>query len=252
MQVLIVGTGAEGAWIGSRLIQSGVGTTFLVGTKERAAELDRHGMVVRSSGDFFQSRVHAITYPEISQAFDAVIIASRAHKSSFALASARQAIGPSTVVLPLRFDPIQLSILSEEQIGITVCGVPTMTVKQLRDGSVSHGGNRTSLSIGMVFCHYWTCLPFDRCCLRISKKSSKAFANVTPFDFAIRRCSLRMSTPSRAACRIGMAFVRASSKLTLGQTPRPRSTRRPLIVSRRTHRLVLEGVMTSLRPAPSS
>lgn len=150
MNVLVVGSGAQGCWLGSRLLQAGIGVSFLVGSRQRADELDRHGMVVRSPGGFFQCRVRAITHGEISQHFDVVILATRANKGSIALSAAREAIRSSTVVLPLHFDPIQMSLLVESDLGIPVACAPTLDVSQFRDGSVNHAGARTSLSIGSL------------------------------------------------------------------------------------------------------
>lgn len=101
MRILVVGAGAIGGYFGGRLLEAGQGVTFLVRPR-RAAELRKDGLTVRSiAGDIFVPKPPAILAPEISEAFDLVLLSCKAYDLEGAMASFAPAIGQHTLILPL-------------------------------------------------------------------------------------------------------------------------------------------------------
>jgi 2-dehydropantoate 2-reductase len=101
MRILIVGAGATGGYFGGRLAQAGRDVTFLV-RPGRAAQIRENGLVLISPhhGD---ATLHPtlILANEITQPFDAVILAVKAYALENTLADMRPAIGPNTMIVPL-------------------------------------------------------------------------------------------------------------------------------------------------------
>lgn len=100
MKIAIIGSGAIGGFIGSRLIERGHDITFVVGPSRRE-NLHRYGLVVTSAFGRFRQRVKAIEPDHIGHPFELVLLCPRAHALASALAASRSAINPGTVVLPL-------------------------------------------------------------------------------------------------------------------------------------------------------
>ena len=138
MDISIVGTGATGSFIGSKLIQAGFGVSFVT-SEQRRQEIVRHGLLVCTNDGVFQSRVRCRGQDETDQS-DIVILTSRSHHSSIALAAAHTAIGPLTIVLPCFFDLISIQSLLEYGTGTSVGVVPECGVMQRHDGSIKQVG----------------------------------------------------------------------------------------------------------------
>jgi 2-dehydropantoate 2-reductase len=101
MRILIVGAGATGGYFGGRLAQANRDVTFLV-RPGRAAQIRQDGLVIVSPhhGDATLHPKLTLTN-EITQPFDAVILAVKAYALENALTDIRPAIGPNTVIVPL-------------------------------------------------------------------------------------------------------------------------------------------------------
>ncbi|MCD9085414.1 2-dehydropantoate 2-reductase [Stenotrophomonas sp. SY1] len=105
MRILILGAGGTGGYFGGRLAQAGVDVTFLV-RPNRAAQLDRDGLVIRSPlGDaaFPVAHVTADALPQLAQArpFDLVILSCKAYDLDSSIEAIAPAVGANTTVLPI-------------------------------------------------------------------------------------------------------------------------------------------------------
>src|SRR4051812_45010592 len=102
MRTLIAGLGANDCFVCSRFIRAGAGVSFF-GRLQRSSEIERHGLLVDSSDGNFRAAVHTLRYEQLAPV-DLIVLSTRSHMSSLALAGVRPAIGPSTVLLPLCFN----------------------------------------------------------------------------------------------------------------------------------------------------
>lgn len=103
MRFLIVGAGAVGGYFGGRLIEAGQDVTFLVRPR-RAAELAGSGLIIRSHyGDIDISKPKTILAEKLSsdQAYDVVLLSTKAYDLENAMTSFSAAVGPGTAILPL-------------------------------------------------------------------------------------------------------------------------------------------------------
>src|SRR5215468_1813667 len=103
MRFLVVGAGAVGGYFGGRLIEAGQVVTFLVRPR-RAAELAASGLVIRSRyGDINISKPKTILAENLSpdQAYDVVLLSTKAYDLENAIASFSAGVGPETAILPL-------------------------------------------------------------------------------------------------------------------------------------------------------
>ncbi|WP_313253550.1 2-dehydropantoate 2-reductase [Stenotrophomonas sp.] len=105
MRILILGAGGTGGYFGGRLAQADVDVTFLV-RANRAAQLDRDGLVIRSPlGDaaFPVAHVTAEALPELARQrpFDLVILSCKAYDLDSSIDAIAPAVGPATTVLPI-------------------------------------------------------------------------------------------------------------------------------------------------------
>ena len=113
MRILTVGAGAVGGYFGGRLLQAGRDVTFLV-RPGRAAELARDGLVIKSPyGDVTLPNPATVRADALSEAFDVVILSSKAYDLEGAIDSFAPAVGPDTMILPLLNGMKHLDALSE-------------------------------------------------------------------------------------------------------------------------------------------
>ena len=101
MRILVVGAGAVGGYFGGRLLEAGRDVTFLVRAR-RAAELLKHGLVIRSPlGDFHRPSPPIVSAEDLSGPFDLVLLSCKAFDLEGAMASFGKAVAPKTAILPL-------------------------------------------------------------------------------------------------------------------------------------------------------
>jgi 2-dehydropantoate 2-reductase len=114
MRILIVGAGATGGYFGGRLVQANRDVTFLV-RPGRAEQIREDGLVIVSShhGDA-TLRPKLTLANEITQPFDAVVLAVKAYAMENALVDMRPAIGPKTMIIPLLNGMRHIDLLVEE------------------------------------------------------------------------------------------------------------------------------------------
>jgi 2-dehydropantoate 2-reductase len=149
MRILVVGAGAVGGYFGGRLLQAGRDVTFLVRPR-RAAELAKHGLIIRSPvGDFHLPSPPTVLQEDLAQPFDLVVLSCKAFDLEGAIASFAKAVGPATAILPLLNGMRHIDRLVERFGAERVLGGQCAISATLGDdGAVVHLNDWHALSFG--------------------------------------------------------------------------------------------------------
>jgi len=148
MRILVLGAGAVGGYFGGRLAEAGADVTFLV-RPGRAAQLARHGLVVRSKSGDIERSVPAIGPGDVTAPFDLVILTCKAYDLEDAMGAVAPALGPGTAVLPLlnglaHMDALDARFGADRILG-GVCHIgATLTA----DGEIRHLNPLQVLTLG--------------------------------------------------------------------------------------------------------
>lgn len=101
MKILIVGAGAIGGYFGGRLLEKGEDVTFLVREK-RKQELEKYGLLAESvHGKMEFSSAKIIQAGESADAFDVILLSTKAYHLEGAIRDIRPYTGSKTLILPL-------------------------------------------------------------------------------------------------------------------------------------------------------
>jgi 2-dehydropantoate 2-reductase len=149
MKILVVGAGAVGGYFGGRLLQAGRDVTFLVRPR-RAAELAKHGLIIRSPvGGFHRASPPTVLQESLTELFDLVVLSCKAFDLEGAITSFAKAVGPDTMILPLLNGILHIERLVErfgaERVLGGQCAIST-TLSE--DGAVVHLNDWHDLSFG--------------------------------------------------------------------------------------------------------
>jgi 2-dehydropantoate 2-reductase len=149
MRILVVGAGAVGGYFGGRLLQAGRDVTFLVRPR-RAAELGKHGLILRSRlGDFHRPSPPAVLQEDLAEPFDLVLLSCKAYDLEGAITSFAEAVGPATAILPLLNGMRHIDRLTERFGPERVLGGQCAISATLGpDGDIVHFNDWHALSFG--------------------------------------------------------------------------------------------------------
>jgi len=149
MRILVVGAGAVGGYFGGRLLQAGRDVTFLVRAR-RAAELAKHGLIIRSPvGDFHLPSPPTVLQEDLAQPFDLVVLSCKAFDLEGAITSFAKAVGPETAILPLLNGMRHIDRLAERFGAERVLGGQcAISVTLGADGAVVHLNDWHAMSFG--------------------------------------------------------------------------------------------------------
>lgn len=101
MRILVVGAGAIGGYFGGRLLEKGEDVTFLVREK-RKQQLEKYGLLAQSvHGDMTFPEPKTIKAGEKADAFDVILLSTKAYHLEGAIEDIRPFTGDSTLILPL-------------------------------------------------------------------------------------------------------------------------------------------------------
>ncbi|MFD5851501.1 ketopantoate reductase family protein [Cytobacillus pseudoceanisediminis] len=101
MRILVVGAGAIGGYFGGRLLEKGEDVTFLVREK-RKQQLEKYGLLAESvHGDMTFPEPKTIQAGEKADAFDVILLSTKAYHLDGAIEDIRPFTGDSTLILPL-------------------------------------------------------------------------------------------------------------------------------------------------------
>lgn len=116
MQILIMGAGALGGYLGGLLVRAGEDVTF-VARGEHLRALQSLGLQVNSVDGDFALRVRAIARPDDMGSVDLIVMAVKSYDVESAGEAIRPAVGPATAVLCL-----QNGVETEDRVGTMLGG----------------------------------------------------------------------------------------------------------------------------------
>lgn len=150
MRILVLGAGGTGGYFGGRLAQSGADVTFLV-RPERAAVLERQGLVIRSPLGDATLQVNHVTAEGVAAAgpFDLVLLSSKAYDLHSAVEAIDPAVGEHTAVLPILNGLAHFPLL-DNRFGPdrVIGGLCVISAAKGPNGEVIHFGNGASITFG--------------------------------------------------------------------------------------------------------
>ncbi|MDF0726356.1 ketopantoate reductase family protein [Cytobacillus sp. S13-E01] len=100
MRILIVGAGAVGGYFGGRLLEKGEDVTFLVREKRKGL-LQANGLKLNSVHGNVDLKPKVLTVKDTSEAFDVVIVSTKAYHLSDVVDSIEPFVAKNTMILPL-------------------------------------------------------------------------------------------------------------------------------------------------------
>ena len=115
MRVLVVGAGATGGYYGGRLAAAGRDVTFLVRGK-RAEQLKADGLRIHTPSGDVTTRPKVVSADELKgdgQAFDLVLVSTKAYSLPEAMEDFAPAVGSQTAILPMLNGMRHLDVLSD-------------------------------------------------------------------------------------------------------------------------------------------
>ena len=149
MRIIVVGAGAVGGYFGGRLLQAGRDVTFLVRPR-RAAELARHGLMIKSpAGGFHRPSPPIALQEDLAEPFDLVILSCKAYDLDGAMTSVAGAVGPATAILPLLNGMRHLERLAERCVTeLVLGGLCAISTTLGSYGAIVHLNDWHALSFG--------------------------------------------------------------------------------------------------------
>jgi 2-dehydropantoate 2-reductase len=150
MKTLIVGAGATGGYIGTRLVQAGRDVTFLA----RARTLDRlmsDGVRIRGADGESTTRVKAIGVADIDASYDVVLLTVRSDAVGSAIEDFRAAVGAGTKIVPVLNGMDHLSTLITAFGEAAVLGATAkLATSLLPDGTIIEVAPGVQMEIGSL------------------------------------------------------------------------------------------------------
>ena len=136
MKTLIIGAGAVGGYFGARLTAAGRDVTFLV-RERRKAQLEQTGLNITSPHGNFSVTPKLLLASEITEAFDLILLSTKAYQLTTVMDDFAAAVGPQTAILPLLNGMAHLDILIARFGEQAVLGGSTRIVADVdADGTV--------------------------------------------------------------------------------------------------------------------
>jgi 2-dehydropantoate 2-reductase len=148
MRILVLGAGAIGGYFGGRLAESGADVTFMVRAR-RKAELDAHGLVVKSTIGDIALPVKTCAAGEGGAAYDLVLLSCKAYDLDDAIAAFAPALAAAGAVLPVLNGLRHLDVLAERLGRARVLGGAAYIGAALEPGgAIRHIGDAQTLVFG--------------------------------------------------------------------------------------------------------
>jgi 2-dehydropantoate 2-reductase len=148
MRILVAGAGATGGFFGARLAQAGRDVTFLV-RPHRAEILRRRGLRIIAPDAEETIAPQLITAPQITDAYDLVLLSVKATALGQALDDLAPAVGPGTAILPFLNGIAHLDTLNERFGEKPVLGGVVRVATEVNDdGDIVQLAPIASLALG--------------------------------------------------------------------------------------------------------
>jgi 2-dehydropantoate 2-reductase len=150
MKIVIVGPGAMGCLFAAHLSKTKQEVWILDKSKERAALINEHGIIVEGQGGSWQAKVPATTQAKEISSADLLLIGVKSYHTKEAISSARGLVTDNTQVLTLQNGIGNIEILSEIAGSDKVIGGVTNHGATLLDtGHIRHAGRGETI-IGRI------------------------------------------------------------------------------------------------------
>lgn len=150
MNVLVLGAGAIGGYVGAKLIDAGVNVRFLV-REHRAADLEKHGLRVISPLGRFSAPVTAVTSATDGPPPDLIVLACKAFSLDGAVDAVAAGMTETTRLLPVLNGVRHLDFLQERFGQDRVLGGIAHGAVTLRgDGVIEHLNPFFVLTLGAL------------------------------------------------------------------------------------------------------
>jgi 2-dehydropantoate 2-reductase len=151
MRILIIGAGAVGGYFGARLASHGRDVTFLV-RPNRAEQLRKSGLDLTSPHGNVQLTPKLLLASELAaapQAFDLIVVSTKAYSLEAAINDFAPAVGPASMVMPLLNGYRHLDILIDRFGKEFVVGGSTRIVTDLdAEGHIHQFGPLHDMTYG--------------------------------------------------------------------------------------------------------
>jgi 2-dehydropantoate 2-reductase len=151
MEAVILGAGGVGGYLGARLIEGGAEVSFLV-RGERAGQLARDGLIVKSPAGDFTGPGRLLTEEELATAYpDVVVLACKEPALAGALEAVTPLLRPGTRLLPLLNGVRHLETIAARFPQTPVLGGLVHGAADLRsDGTIEHLTEFMTVIVGAV------------------------------------------------------------------------------------------------------
>jgi 2-dehydropantoate 2-reductase len=148
MRLLVVGAGSTGGYIGARLSQAGRDVTFLV-RPARAAQLRARGLEIVSPHGALTLAPRLLTAAQLTQPFDAILLAVKSFQLEATLDDMAPAVGPDTMILPVLNGMRHMEVLAQRFGPHHLLGATLKVSTMLDDtGRIVHLSGVQDLSYG--------------------------------------------------------------------------------------------------------
>lgn len=138
MNILILGAGAIGGYLGGRLTEAGLDVTLLV-RPARKAQLDRDGLRMTSVFGDLETPVRSITADTLTGTCDVVIVSAKAYDLDSAITAITPAVGPETMILPVLNGIGHIETLNAAfGAGRVLAGTIQISAQRRADGVIEH------------------------------------------------------------------------------------------------------------------
>lgn len=148
-RILIVGAGATGGAIGTRLIEAEQDVTFLV-RERRAAQLAEEGLRFSSPDLDVVHHVRTVTSLENETPFDLVIVAVKAPALAAIIPTLSAAIGKSTRIVPLLNGMAHIDALEDAFPGQVLGGLVKIVATLEEDATITQMTPLCTLTVGAL------------------------------------------------------------------------------------------------------
>lgn len=138
MKILILGAGAIGGYLGSRLVEAGADVAFLV-RDARRAQLDNEGLRLRSVFGDVDCKVVTVSADELKPDYDLAIVTCKAYDLDSAIEAIEPGLSPDGMVLPIlnglgHIATLNAAFGQERVLGGTI----KLSASRLADGTIKH------------------------------------------------------------------------------------------------------------------
>lgn len=150
MQVLVVGAGAAGGYLGAQLVKAGRDVSFLV-HQSSFERLAAHGLRIHGKSGTSALPVRAITASQLEGSYDVVVLAVRSEVVELAVEDFGGVVTPDTRILPLVNGMAHLSVLTAAFGEQAVLGAAArLATSMLADGIIDEVAPGVDLEVGQL------------------------------------------------------------------------------------------------------